>query len=169
MIWKLTCLCDVIMQRSEFGQTHKGYGVLIVGIWVRKKKNAYDGMAPFSLNTHWCHLPEGRVGTQPLTSILCSIALYAETSPRIILCMCPANERWHYTVTPSLIGWRIHRMIPARIILYPCKDHSVYVPSQWEMALHCNAISHWLGAYTEWSLHHRKCPMETCCLLASFC
>ena len=22
-----------------------------------------------------------------------------------ILCMCPANERWCYTVTPSLIGW----------------------------------------------------------------
>ena len=24
--------------------------------------------------------------------------------------------------------------------------------SQWEMVLHCNAISHWLGAYTEWSV-----------------
>ena len=23
----------------------------------------------------------------------------------IILCMCPANERWRYSVTPSLIGW----------------------------------------------------------------
>ena len=22
-----------------------------------------------------------------------------------ILCMCPANERWRYSVTPSLIGW----------------------------------------------------------------
>ena len=28
------------------------------------------------------------------------------------------------------------------------RDHSVYGPSQWEMGLHCNAISHWLGAYT---------------------
>ena len=36
------------------------------------------------------------------------------------------------------------------------QDHSVYAPSQWEMALHCNAISHWLGAYTEWSLHEDK-------------
>ena len=39
----------------------------------------------------------------------------------------------------------------------PCFDgwyrgHSVYVPSQWEMVLHCNTISHWLGAYSEWSL-----------------
>ena len=23
----------------------------------------------------------------------------------IILCMCPANERWRYSVTPSLTGW----------------------------------------------------------------
>ena len=30
--------------------------------------------------------------------------------------------------------------------------YSLYVPSQWEMALHSNAISHWLGIYTEWSL-----------------
>ena len=26
----------------------------------------------------------------------------------------------------------------------------MFAPSQWEMALHCNAISHWLSAYTEW-------------------
>ena len=34
----------------------------------------------------------------------------------------------------------------------PCWDHPVYVPSQWEMALHCNTISHWLDTYTGWSL-----------------
>ena len=33
------------------------------------------------------------------------------------------------------------------------RDGSVYTPSQWEMALHCNAISHWLGAYTKLALH----------------
>ena len=32
------------------------------------------------------------------------------------------------------------------------RDHSVYVPSQWEMPLNHNAISHRLGAYTDWSL-----------------
>ena len=32
------------------------------------------------------------------------------------------------------------------------RDHSVYAPSQWGMALQGNAISHWLGAYTELSL-----------------
>ena len=33
-----------------------------------------------------------------------------------------------------------------------CRDHFVDVPSQWETALHCNAVSHWLGAYIESSL-----------------
>ena len=32
--------------------------------------------------------------------------------PGIILCMHPANERWRYSVTPSLIGW-------AHILNYP--------------------------------------------------
>ena len=32
------------------------------------------------------------------------------------------------------------------------QDHFVYVPSQWETTLHCNIVSHWLGAYTKWSL-----------------
>ena len=32
------------------------------------------------------------------------------------------------------------------------RDNSEYAPSQWEMALQCNAISYWLDAYTEWSL-----------------
>ena len=32
-------------------------------------------------------------------------------------------------------------------------DHSVYAPSHCVMALHCNAIFHWLSAYTEWYLN----------------
>ena len=33
------------------------------------------------------------------------------------------------------------------------RDQSKYVPSQWEMLLHCNSVSHWLGPYLDWSLH----------------
>ena len=33
-----------------------------------------------------------------------------------------------------------------------CRGHFVYVPSQWEMTLQCNVVSHWLGAYTKCSL-----------------
>ena len=32
------------------------------------------------------------------------------------------------------------------------RDHFVYTPSQWE-TLQCNAVSHWLGAFTEWFLY----------------
>ena len=38
-------------------------------------------------------------------------------------------------------------------LLACCRDHSVYAPSQWETTLHCNVVSHWLSAYTKWSLH----------------
>ena len=31
------------------------------------------------------------------------------------------------------------------------RDHFVCAPSQWE-TLQCNVVSHWLGAYTKWSL-----------------
>ena len=33
-----------------------------------------------------------------------------------------------------------------------CRDHFAYVPSQWETVLQCNAVFHWLSAYTKWSL-----------------
>ena len=36
---------------------------------------------------------------------------------------------------------------------HSARDHFVNVPSQWEMALHCNIVSHWLDAYTKWSLY----------------
>ena len=32
------------------------------------------------------------------------------------------------------------------------RDHFENAPRQWETALHCKVISHWLGAYTKWSL-----------------
>ena len=42
------------------------------------------------------------------------------------------------------IGWMTYQVYT--------KDHFVYAPSQWETTLQCNVVSHWLGAYTEWSL-----------------
>ena len=32
------------------------------------------------------------------------------------------------------------------------RDHFLYAPSLWETTLHCNVISHRLGAYRKWSL-----------------
>ena len=34
----------------------------------------------------------------------------------------------------------------------PCREHFFNAPSQWEMTLHCNVVSHWQGAYTKLSL-----------------
>ena len=33
-----------------------------------------------------------------------------------------------------------------------CRDQFVDAPSQWEMMLQCNMVSHWLGTSTKWSL-----------------
>ena len=33
------------------------------------------------------------------------------------------------------------------------RDHFVIVPSQWWTTLHCKVVSHWVDAYTKWSLH----------------
>ena len=48
--------------------------------------------------------------------------------------------------TLHIIAW--HNNDTGRI----SRDHFVYVPSQWETTLQCNVVSHWLGAYTKWSL-----------------
>ena len=56
--------------------------------------------------------------------------------------------------TLGIIGhnWSMIISLTYVICFIKFRDHSVYASSQWEMALHCNTISHWLGAYTEWSL-----------------
>ena len=33
------------------------------------------------------------------------------------------------------------------------RDQSSNAPSQWEMSLQCNDVSHWLGALLDWTLH----------------
>ena len=33
----------------------------------------------------------------------------------------------------------------------------MYAPSQWETTLQCNVISHWLGAFTKWSMEPFWC------------
>ena len=40
-----------------------------------------------------------------------------------------------------------------------CRDHFVYVPSQWE-TLHCNVIPHWLSAYPNWWVNARKTELQ---------
>ena len=39
-----------------------------------------------------------------------------------------------------------HVRSSARRLHFSCRDHFMYAPSQWETMLHCNIVSHWLGA-----------------------
>ena len=39
------------------------------------------------------------------------------------------------------------------ISMVKLRDHFVYAPSQWEMLLQCNFISHWPGPCTKWKLY----------------
>ena len=47
--------------------------------------------------------------------VVTNFSFYAK--PGIILSMCPANKRWHYSVTSSLIGWAIRKIILTRKII----------------------------------------------------
>ena len=47
-----------------------------------------------------------------------------------------------------LLTHKRHHLVPNLFL----RDHFVYAPSQWEMMLHCNIVSHWLGTYTKWFL-----------------
>ena len=53
--------------------------------------------------------------------------------------------------------WSLHCPRPDTYHSIQCwdgasREQSRYAPSQWETALQCNAISHWLGEYLDWSL-----------------
>ena len=49
------------------------------------------------------------------------------------------------------ITWSIgfgHHSVCICDMIFLCSDHTAYALSQWGMALRCNALSHWLGAFT---------------------
>ena len=65
----------------------------------------------------------------------------------------------------SEVAWFKDR-VPGR--LSPSRDQFRYAPSQWE-TLHCNNVSHWLGAYLDWSLHQIMTARVTCPIVTQYC
>ena len=63
-------------------------------------------------------------------------------------------SQWWNEPRPHLNIKTIFPDIEIHIIKIRLRDYFVNVPSQWDMVLHCNVISHWLGANTKWSLRH---------------
>ena len=63
-------------------------------------------------------------------------------APWIILCMRPANERWRYTVTPSLIGWAHTQIDPSGSFIIR------HLQSQWNWSSNPRADSLlWIRSY----------------------
>ena len=67
-----------------------------------------------------------------------------------------------HKMTPACEVWTIMRYKYYRHTMQPCgsifsiiMDQSRYVPSQWEMSLQCNNVSHWLGVCLDWSMMPR--------------
>ena len=53
---------------------------------------------------------------------------------------------WKVYYMENMAGW-------CWSFLHISRQQSRYAPSQWETLLQCNNVSHWLGAYLNWSLH----------------
>ena len=80
----------------------------------------------------------------------CQSAYSSYACGGIILGMGSANERWHYNVMSSPIGWA-----HTQNDLWFGDGNIQRELGQyrgWSMALQCNTISHWLSPYPEWSL-----------------
>ena len=65
------------------------------------------------------------------------------------------------TGSPVLVKWYLHVETSPGPFLWlnkvqPNRDNFLQPPSQWEMSSHCNVSSHWLSAYTIWSLPNER-------------
>ena len=94
-------------------------------------------------------------------------AIRSRMTAEIILCIGPNNERQYYSVTPSLIGWRIHRMIPMRgcpIIIVPTDSRWMHTAVCLQMRWNCLAnqilynviIYYGSGIPHNWDVHFVK-------------
>ena len=52
-----------------------------------------------------------------------------------------------YVVAESMLGFRYNMVYHGK-----AKEQSSYAPSQWQTSLAYNDVSHWQGAYLDWSL-----------------
>ena len=74
--------------------------------------------------------------------------LFPDTNYKLAFCVILSTEMVQVcSWNPSLVEVK-----DAFILHNQFKDHFEYAPSQWETTLQCNVASHWLAAYTKWSL-----------------
>ena len=81
--------------------------------------------------------------------------------PSVILCKTSNHNSlkttWIFFPYPSLIS--LYPTFPIPHFRYtPISDHFVNAPGQWETTLQCDVVSHWLDAFTKWSLPNLPYP-----------
>ena len=108
----------IIEFRHGFSQLND---IIQNGQWQQNLLPLWDLRIEFNKGTqcHWDHKAEHMLATG------------------IILCIRPANGRWRYSVTPSLIGWGIQRIIPAAMWLQRTSDH----PGHWMLYQSCVSVT----------------------------
>ena len=86
---------------------------------------------------------------------------------KLICKLRPIISPWRNTVQVFSLIYRIPNIMIivgfCGRLLHPHRDPFMYAPSQWEMMLQCNVISHWRGAYTKWSLFSMTSYYEIYC------
>ena len=94
----------------------------------------------------------------------CAMAIFNDHFPRSTHSVGTTKSCWGHScgvVEPNCND--LHLCCIRNTWLRPCspgcirchvvhKDHFAYAPSQWEATLHCNVVSHWLGAYTKFCI-----------------
>ena len=62
---------------------------------------------------------------------------------------------WQHQTIYICSSWtKYHSDILCKVQLIICRDQSRCASSQWEASIHCNHVSHWLGAYLGRSLNN---------------
>ena len=115
--------------------------------WIIKK---CDQNIPIYLGMLWSN-PQ-RIGVKDFPVNFPSLGLVAEILIIPIGCWCWLDNLANFWTDPYHLALFLHNVGSVIDFIDPFKDHFMKVPSQWEMALHCNVISHWLGEYTKGSL-----------------
>ena len=64
-------------------------------------------------------------------------------------------EELHYYKLGQYDGWWCPGSLYCQTISShgTCRGHFRCTPSQWEPLLHCNDVSHWLGAHLDWTMY----------------
>ena len=142
--------------------------------FMRKSHNFIQWYAIPCSPLQWCHYCDAIMGTvasqiTSLTIVYAAVYSYADQSKHQSSASLAFVWGIHRRPMNSPHKWPVTRkMVPFDDVIMShgqhgeskhCQPHCfqgsfqfLYAPSQWETTLQCNVVSHWLGAYTKWSL-----------------